>query len=595
MVLTKHLINDPSTLVTEALQGLVYLNPYLSLDIKNKVVYQSEVNKSQVSLICGGGSGHEPSHSGFVGEGMLTAAVCGNIFASPNASQVTRAIELVDRDAGTLIIVKNYTGDVLNFGLAKEQYAAAHPEKSKKVKFLVVGDDVSVGKTQGGLVGRRGLAGTVLVYKIAGALSARGSDLDSIYDVAEWASQRLGTIGIGLEHCHIPGTQASESHLSADAAEIGMGIHNEPGYENVSPIPKLKGLISSLLELLTSTMDPERAFVPFGAGSGNDEVVLMVNNLGGVSELELSGIAKETVSQLRQRKINVQRLLVGTFMTSLNMPGFSLTLLLLPRLGESAPISTSDFLALIDDKPNVPGWKWSSGLPPPEDISSETKDVPPAAATLAHTSARKIPAPDPKAFTSAIRRAATSIVQNEPELTRLDSVVGDGDAGLTHKSGAEHVLQALDNGSINGEDVIGSVAQIAKAAGDGMDGTSGALYSIFFSALVQGLHESVEDQNSFSLQIWRKALRIALNKLYTYTMARPPSRTLIDPLAALVQALEDGDDIKGAVTKASEAADNTKNLEAKAGRATYVDKEKVKGTPDPGAEAVKLILQAILA
>ncbi|KAF8582747.1 dihydroxyacetone kinase [Ramaria rubella] len=594
MVFTdKHLLNTPASLVIESLQGLSYLNPNISLDVKNKVVYRAKVDKSQVSLICGGGSGHEPSHPAFVGEGMLTAAVAGNVFASPNASQVTRAIELVDSDKGTLIIVKNYTGDVLNFGLAKEQYAASHPEKARRVKFLIVGDDVSVGRTQGGLVGRRGLAGTVLVYKIAGALAARGVGLDTVYDVAEWVSQRIGTIGVGLDHCHIPGTSVSASHLSSTEIEVGMGIHNEPGYAHVSPIPPLEQLISDILALLISTTDPERSFLPFGApGSGNDEVVLLVNNLGGVSELELGGIAREAVSQLRTRDINIQRLLVGSYMTSLNMPGFSLTLLLLPRSGEVAPCKAAELLNLLDDQPNVPGWKWSSRAPPP-DLTESTAALPETTPSTRYIG-RKLIAPDPASFVEAIQRAANAIIENEPELTRLDNIVGDGDAGLTHKSGAEHILRAVKNGEISGQNVIGSITQIAKAVGDGMDGTSGGLYSIFFSALAQGLHESTSQTTALTPAVWTEALRTALSKLYTYTRARPPSRTLIDPLATFVQELEDGNDFKSAVNKATEAADNTKNLEAKAGRATYVDKEKVKGVTDPGALGVSLILEALV-
>ncbi|GJJ11261.1 hypothetical protein Clacol_005493 [Clathrus columnatus] len=587
MVLNKHLINNPTTLVIEALQGLAYQNPTLSLDIKNKVVYRSNINKDQVALICGGGSGHEPSHAGFVGEGILTAAVCGNVFASPNASQVTRAIELVDGDQG------NYTGDILNFGLAKEMYAAAHPEKSKKVKFLVVGDDVSVGRTQGGIVGRRGLAGTVLVYKIAGALSARNANIDRVYNVAAWVAERLGTVGIGLEHCHIPGTLPAQSHLSSDEIELGMGIHNEPGYAQVSPVPKLSDLVNDLLTLVISTSDPERSFLPFGSGSGQDEVVLMVNNLGGVSELELSGITREVILQLDAKKIKVKRVLVGAYMTSLNMPGFSLTLLLLPRNGEKAPASTEELLALLDDKTHAPGWKWSSGSPPGT-INTAPEEQQTTSSNFTSTG-RKIAAADPAGFVKAIKRAATAIIQSEPELTHLDSIAGDGDAGLTHKSGAERVLSIANSGSLDGKDVINSIAQIAKAASDAMDGTSGALYSIFFSSLVQSLHQSTEGKPELTLDIWTESLSGALDQLYTYTRARHPSRTLIDPIAVFVEALQSGNSLSDAVAKASTAADETKNLEARAGRAAYVGKDKVKGVADPGAIGVKVILQALIA
>ena len=208
---------------------------------------------------------------------------------------------------------RNYTGDVLNFGLAKEQYAALRPDKADKVKFITVGDDVAVTRSQGKIVGRRGLAGTVLVYKIAGALAQKGLSLDEIYNVSQYAANRVASIGVGLEHCHVPGTAATTSHLSADEIEIGMGIHNESGVKRLKPAPALSELLPQLLDLLTSTSDPERSFVPF---KGNDEVVLLVNNLGGVSELELGAVVAEARRQLDKRGLKALRVLAGTYMVS---------------------------------------------------------------------------------------------------------------------------------------------------------------------------------------------------------------------------------------------------------------------------------------
>lgn len=158
----------------------------------------------------------------------------------------------------------------------------------------------------------RGLAGTVLTYKIAGALAHRGASLNEVYTTAEYVASRLATIGVGLEHCHVPGTATSESHLAADEIEIGMGIHNEPGNRRLRPVPPLNELIPQLVENLTSTTDPDRSFVPF-TGKG-DKVVLMVNNLGGTSELEMAAIVSETTKDLARRNIGVERVLSGTFM-----------------------------------------------------------------------------------------------------------------------------------------------------------------------------------------------------------------------------------------------------------------------------------------
>ncbi|KAJ6541562.1 dihydroxyacetone kinase [Mycena capillaripes] len=593
MALQKHLLNDPDTLVVDSLVGLCAVNNQLAFDPPNKVVYRSTLDRSKVALICGGGSGHEPSHAGFVGEGMLSAAVCGNVFASPNSSQVRRGIDLVENDAGTLILVKNYTGDVLNFGLAAEQYAAEHAEKSNKVKFIVVGDDVAVGKTQGGIVGRRGLAGVVLVYKIAGALAAQGGSLDEVYSVAQWVAGRIGTIGVGLEHCHVPGTAPPSSSLSPSEIEIGLGIHNESGNTRLSPVPPLSELIPRLLDYITSSTDAERGFLPF-RNDGTDEVVLLVNNLGGMSELELGGVLRATREELAKRQIGVSRLLAGTFMTSLNMPGFSLSLLLLPRPDDKdtgAP-KPAALISLLDARAQTPGWKWNAAAPP---VTPTPLAPAPTASTSTGTGAARIAAAQPAELLAALRRACAALVEAEPEITRMDTVAGDGDCGLTLKAGAQGVTQAIEAGSITGTDLVADVRAIAKVAETAMGGTSGALYSIFFSALAQGIQSAAASTTTATPDLWATALSAALAKLYTYTRARPPSRTLVDPLAAFVDAFSSKVDFAAAVQAARAAAEHTRDVDAKAGRSAYVDasvlsRERV---PDPGAWGVKTILEAL--
>ncbi|KAK0184586.1 dihydroxyacetone kinase [Armillaria mellea] len=590
MSLQKHLFNAPATLVSESLQGLCAINPQLAYDPENQVVYKRAIDPSKVAVICGGGSGHEPSHAGFVGEGILSAAVCGSVFASPNASQVRRGIDLVENDAGTLIVVKNYTGDVLNFGLAKEQYAAEHGKKPNQVKFLVVGDDVAVGKTQGDIVGRRGLAGVVLVYKISGALAAQGGSLDEVYNIAQYVSSRIGTIGVGLEHCHVPGTATGETHLSADEIEIGLGIHNESGNKRIKPVPPLKDLIPQLLDLIMSTSDKERSFLPFRNDS-KDEVVLLVNNLGGLSELELGGIAHAANEELKNRKVVVSRIIAGTFMTSLNMPGFSISLVLLPREEDADAPKASKVLSLLDAKAETPGWKWTSSSKPNESFTLD-KDLK-STATTKSAEAGNLSAADPEAFIAAIKRACQAVVKEEPEITRMDTIAGDGDCGLTLKAGSEGVSEEIAAGNIKGTDLVNDIVEIAKVAEKRMGGTSGALYSIFFSALAQGLQANAGTSTTVTDDIWKLALSDALAKLYTYTRARPPSRTLIDPLAAFITNVGQG--FPSAVKNASDAAEYTKNVKAKAGRSAYVDsslltKEQV---PDPGAWGVRTVLQAL--
>ncbi|KAG6330560.1 hypothetical protein ID866_8528 [Astraeus odoratus] len=569
VVQSKHFLTTVPSLVTDSLQGLCVLNPNLAFDAANKgVVHLANQDRSKVALLCGGGSGHEPSHSAFVGQGILTAAVCGSVFASPSASQVHRAIELIDNDKG----YKWFLASII------------------VVKLIVVGDDVAVGRAQGNIVGRRGLAGVCLVYKIAGALAEQGSSLDEVYHIAQYVSSRLGTIGVGLEHCHVPGTAVQDNHLRVDELEVGLGIHNESGVRRVSPVPPLNELIPSLLEMITSTTDPDRSYLPF-EHNGNDRVVVLVNNLGGLSELELGVVVHETKRALDKQGITVQRVLAGTFMTSLNMPGFSLTLLLLPSTSDKNSPSVDLLLSLLDKPVNAPGWKWSSKiepLPVPNVSESLTATTNPLGAR-----AGMLKAPDVGSFNAAIKRACEALIDAEQDITKMDSVAGDGDCGLTLKGGATGVLKALREGNINGEDVVGSMIAISKVAEEAMGGTSGALYSIFFSALAQSLMHT--QSNVTSPEIWSRALQSALDRLYSYTRARPPSRTLVDPLAAFVETLSTSNVVLAAEA-AKDAAEKTRDLEAKAGRSAYVEGERLKAerVPDPGAWGVRVVIAALL-
>ncbi|CAD6564756.1 MAG: Dihydroxyacetone kinase 2 [Tremellales sp. Tagirdzhanova-0007] len=573
----KHVLNDPQTLVLDSLKGLVDLNPFISFDEAQRVIY-TQSSKSRVSLLSGGGSGHEPAHAGFVGPGLLDAAVCGNIFASPNVAQIRRGIELVTREKGSLIVVMNYTGDALHFGLAAEQYRSKGAVGD--VRVLMVGDDVAVGKEQGSIVGRRGLAGTILVYKIASALSDQGADLDGVEKIAKYISSRLGTLGIGLDHCHV-GTRTGESHLGHDEFELGMGIHNEPGTSK-SSLPKTPELVAIMLKKITDTSDSDRSFVPF-KGDGSDEVVLLVNSLGAISELEMA------IKWLHEKKINVRRVMSGTYMTSLNMPGFSLTLLLLPS-GPNEPYSSKQILELLDAPANAPGWSWTSGAEPQSMSSQAAREVAPAK----RTELDMAPA-DSKAFLAAITRACKALIEAEQELTEQDRIAGDGDAGLTLEAGAKAVLKAINTDKLRGENTIEDIGVIAEVVEEDMGGTSGALYSIFFAGLGTALRKAASGgAESSTPKVWSQASAEALTTLYKYTRARPPSRTLVDPLEAFIQALP-SKGLSGAADDAHAAAEKTKELVAKAGRGAYVNQEDLKKreVPDPGAWGIWRIVDGL--
>lgn len=420
----KHFINDPTHLVTSALRSLTITNPSIALDLDNKIIYRRPSDaKSQVSIISGGGSGHEPSFAGMVGEGMLSAAVAGTIFASPSAEQIRTAItSRVDTSNGVLVTVMNYTGDILNFGMGVEKAKAA----GLSVEMVVVGDDVGVGREKAGKVGRRGVAGTVLVHKISGALAAKGRSLEEVAKVARLTAENLVSVGASLEHVHVPGRKVdSEGALELGEVEVGMGIHNEPGSERAKL--ELPDLVSKMLSQLLDQSDKDRAFV----NVNSNEVVLMINNLGGVSVLEMGGITAEVVSQLNEKhSIRPVRVLSGTYMTSLNGLGFSITLLNVVNTDIGGP----SMIELLDAPSEVVGWSAPIQKTTWEAKNTATRTDSAGASEEIKPSDLKMDAAEEK---TALVNALERVIAVEPDVTRYDTIVGDGDCGIGLKRGAE--------------------------------------------------------------------------------------------------------------------------------------------------------------
>jgi dihydroxyacetone kinase len=349
---TNHFFSEPNHLVLTALHSLTITNPSVAFDPENKIVFRRpDGSSSKVSVISGGGSGHEPAFAGYVGKGLLTASVAGTIFASPSAEQVRKAVmECVNTDKGVLILIVNYTGDVLNFGMAAEMAKAA----GIPIEFLAIGDDVGVGRKKGGKVGRRGIGGSVLVLKIAGALAELGASLGDVYRIARLATTNLVSLGSSLDRVHIPGHEFSElspgESVPADEVEVGMGIHNEPGSHRMKSTTLDELVRTMLLQLLDPT-DQDRAYITHEA---EDSFVLLINNLGGLSTLELCGITNEVFIQLvRDYNITPVRTIQGTFLSSLNGLGFSISLLKLANTGLGPGRS---MLELLDAPAEAVGW-----------------------------------------------------------------------------------------------------------------------------------------------------------------------------------------------------------------------------------------------
>jgi dihydroxyacetone kinase-like protein len=330
----KKLINDPNDVVVEALLGVEAAHPDLQVDHANKVIYRGDTPKSgKVGIISGGGSGHEPLHGGFVGLGMLDAACAGEVFTSPVPDQMLAATKLVDGGAGVLHVVKNYTGDVMNFEMAAELAAA---ETGAQVVSVVTDDDVAV-QDSTWTAGRRGVGVTVLLEKIAGAAAEEGRDLEAVADVARKVNAQGRSMGVALTSCSVPAAGSPTFELGEDEMELGVGIHGEPGRQRV-PLAPAREIAEMILEPILSDL-------PFSSGDG---VIAFVNGLGGTPLIELYVLYNEVNKILSKHGVSVARSLVGSYITSLDMAGSSVTLLKVD----------DELLSLWDAPVRTPALRW---------------------------------------------------------------------------------------------------------------------------------------------------------------------------------------------------------------------------------------------
>ncbi|MGW4353511.1 dihydroxyacetone kinase subunit DhaK [Nocardia sp. NPDC004582] len=330
----KKLINDPADVVDAALAGLAAAHPELRVDAKQRIVVRADAPRpGKVGLVSGGGSGHEPLHGGFVGLGMLDAACPGEIFTSPVPDQIQAATAAVDAGSGVLHVVKNYTGDVMNFELAAELAAA---ESGARVRAVVVNDDVAV-RDSTYTAGRRGVGATVIVEKMAGAAAEQGRPLDEVARIAETVNACSRSMGMALTSCTVPAVGHPTFELGDTEMEIGIGIHGEPGRARV-PLAPARAVAGMLLEPILTDL-------PFAAG---DRVLCFLNGMGGTPLIELYLMFDEVARILRERGLHLERSLVGPYITSLDMAGCSVTV---TRLDE-------ELTALWDAPVRTPALRW---------------------------------------------------------------------------------------------------------------------------------------------------------------------------------------------------------------------------------------------
>lgn len=307
----KKIINNPNDIINEMLKGLKKANED-KVDIKEelKIVYRKDLPiKGKVGLISGGGSGHEPAHAGYVGDGMLDCAICGEIFTSPTPDQVLEAIKLADSGEGVFMVVKNYTGDVLNFEMAKDMAEM----EGIKVDYIIVNDDVAV-EDSTFTTGRRGIAGTVFVHKVLGAMARDGKSLEEMKAMAEKIVKNIKSMGMAVKPCINPISGKESFELSEEDMEIGIGIHGEPGIKQ-EKIKSADEISKELLDYILKDFE-----------NLDGDFVLMVNGMGQTTEMELFVVNNFVSDYLKEKNINIKKTFVGNYMTSMDMAGFSLTL-----------------------------------------------------------------------------------------------------------------------------------------------------------------------------------------------------------------------------------------------------------------------------
>ncbi|KWI81985.1 dihydroxyacetone kinase [Burkholderia ubonensis] len=561
----KKLVNRPSDVVREMLEGIARQSPHLAILGDEHVLVRKtlpEPSQRAVAVLSGGGSGHEPAHGGYVGDGMLSAAVCGEVFTSPSTDAVLAAIRATAGPNGALLVVKNYTGDRLNFGLAAELARA----EGIPVETVVVADDVSLReRVERGQ--RRGIAGTVLIHKLAGAAAARGLPLARVAAIAREAAADLGTMGVALDGCTIPGADKSGFSLADHEIELGLGIHGEKGVERTAPLPA-DALVDTLLSSIVGDL----------ALDGGERVALLVNGLGATPDMELAIVLRAAYDNLSRRGIAVERAWAGTFLSALDMPGCSISVL---RLNDERA-------ALLDAPTQARAWPGGGAVNPQIRVAAaETRDAPPAAldATGRAWAARLRP---------ALHAVARTLIDNEATLAELDAAAGDGDLGASMHRAAQAILELPD--AAYGTPA-GALAALGATLRRAIAGSSGPFYATALLRASRRLADVAEP----SARDWATAFRSAVESIGELGGARAGDRTMLDALVPAVdafgRALEDDRNGAAAWAAAVEAAERgaqeTARMTPRAGRASYLG-ERAIGTPDGGAVAVAYWLRALL-
>jgi dihydroxyacetone kinase len=535
-------INGTDSLVVDAIDGLLRSSGGANLARLDgypgiKVVLRTDHKPGRVAIVAGGGSGHEPAHASFVGKGMLTAAVCGEVFASPSVDAVFAAIMAVTGKGGCLVMFKNYTGDRLNFGLAVERARAL----GRKVEVVIVKDDIALPH----LPQPRGIAGVMFVEKVAGHYAEQGANLKTVAAMARTAADQVVSLGISLSSCTLPGV-GREDRVPDGKAELGLGLHGEPGVDLVN-FEGARQAARVLVDRLFAAARPARSYA------------LLVNNLGSTTALEMNLLTNEVLASRKGARV---KLVLGpaTLVSSLDMHGFSLSLLPLTPDFERALLSPASPLVWPKIRTHV--------KPKLVKLPRELKRKP-------------VKASRNPSLSALVSRACDILIAAEGKLNALDAKVGDGDTGSTVATAARHLQAALPLMPLGRLDRF--FAATSEALSRSMGGSSGVLLAIFFSAASQSESEGAS---------WQDSLAAGLATMMAHGGAKPGDRTMIDALAPALAALPKG--LDEAAKAARAGADATARMpSARAGRSTYVPASHLEGIPDPGAEAAAMLFEGL--
>jgi dihydroxyacetone kinase len=560
-----YLFDDPSTFPAQAVEGLVAAHPDELLQVHGGVVRKDATPEGQVALVVGGGSGHYPAFAGWVGPGFAHGAPCGNIFSSPSSDQVYSVARNAENGGGVILGFGNYAGDVLHFGVAAEKLRA----EGIDVRIVKVSDDIASNSPENHR-DRRGIAGDLPVFKVAGAAIQEGADIDEAERLAWKANDAMRSLGVAFDGCTLPRADDALFHVPDGKMAIGLGIHGEPGIDE-QPLPSAEDLAKTLVDgVLKESPEPK-----------SDRVAVIVNGLGTIKYEELFVLYGHVSTLLEQAGLTVVRPEVGEHVTSLDMAGVSLTVMHLDEELERlwlAPADTPAYRRGVQ----VPG---PTGEARGEVYAPGDDPIPEASEDSKASAARAL---------EILEDLQARLEEWEPELGKMDAVAGDGDHGrgmVLGIRGAVHAgRRALDRGAGARTVLVQAGAAWSAEAG----GTSGALWG----AALTAVGSSFSDDSAVTDQQILEGVVQGIEAVERLGGAEVGDKTMVDAMVPCREKIEGagpGDAaavLTAAAEVAAEAAESTKDIAAHLGRARVLGDKSV-GTPDPGAVSFSRILARV--